>query len=1212
MPHLRSVCPRRGFYPLPIRRAALLTCLTLTLALAAPAAHAEVQPRIIGGSTTTIGQYPWQAAVVFDPAKVPGNPFQRQFCGGSLVTPYIVLTAGHCVHQTDPDNNSDLDADDVDVILGQTTLSTAPPSSELNVQGVAKQSNYDDSYGPGQGVPSNDVAYLVLQTPYNGATPIDIAGPSEGALWAPSSLEQVSGWGATAESGPGSGGSDILRHATVPIVTDMTCGTDYGSFFNISTMVCAGYPAGGIDTCYGDSGGPMQAPIGGGAYRLVGITSWGSGCAQPNAPGVYTRVADATLRSAVASKVFSLETQFGLPHKNIIGAADTDPPETAIDSGPSGPTNVSTPTFGFSSDETYSTFECRFDSNPFAACSGPGATHTPAVGLTDGAHTFEVRAIDTSDNTDPTPASQGFTVDTQAPSDPTVSSTSHTVSVPSSDPTVDVTFSGAADSLSGVDGFSYQWSTSASTLPDTVKDAEETATGTTSPSFVADGSYYFHLRTRDNAGNWTSTVHLGPFVIDTDPPETSIDSGPPGPTNDSTPTFGFSSDETDSTFECRLDSDAFAACSGPGATHTPAALTDGAHTFEVRATDVAGNTDPAPASQGFTVDTELPTDPTVSSTSHTVSVASDDPTVDLTFSGATDSLSGVDGFSYQWSTSPSTLPDTTKEAEETATGTTSPSLADGSWYFHLRTRDNAGNWTSTVHLGPFVIETGNVDNDPPETSIDSGPSGPTNDPTPTFVFSSDEPDSTFECRFSGSFDPCSGPGATHTPATPLADGVYTFEVRATDLSNNTDDTPATHGFTVDTEAPSDPTVSSSSHTVGVTSNDPTVDVTFSGATDSLSGVDGFSYVWNNSPSTVPDTTKDAEETATGTTSPELADGSHYFHLRTRDNAGNWTSTVHLGPFVIDADPPETSIDSGPSGPTNDSTPTFTFSSDEAGSTFECRFAGSFDPCSGPGDTHTPAAPLVDGVYTFEVRATDLSNNTDLTPATQGFTVDTQAPSDPTVSSSSHTVGVASSDPTVDLSLSGATDALSGVDGFSYVWDTSPSTLPDTTKDAEETATGTTSPALADGSHYFHLRTRDNAGNWTSTVHLGPFVIDTSPPGPPPPGGTPDGTPPVGSVSAKLKRSGSVKVVLGCDEDCAATAGGMLIAGGRSFKLAQVKADVGASGSVTLKLAAKGRAARRAVHDLLASGAAGKAKLKVLLSDRTGNSITEKIAAKLRR
>jgi hypothetical protein len=66
-----------------------------------------------------------------------------------------------------------------------------------------------------------------------------------------------------------------------------------------------------------------------------------------------------------------------------------------------------------------------------------------------------------------------------------------------------------------------------------------------------------------------------------------------------------------------------------------------------------------------------------------------------------------------------------------------------------------------------------------------------------------------------------------------------------------------------------------------------------------------------------------------------------------------------------------------------------------------------------------------------------------------------------------------------------------VDGFSYEWDTSPGGVPDATVDAQEDVTGATSPPLSDGeSHYFHLRTRDNAGNWTSTVHMGPFVIDT--------------------------------------------------------------------------------------------------------------------------
>jgi trypsin len=521
-------------------RGALLACLTLALA-AAPAVRAQSpEPRIIGGTTTTIAQYPWQAAVVYDPAKVGGNPFQRQFCGGSVITQYIVLTAGHCIHGTDPQNNSDLDPDDVNVVLGQTTLSTAPPSSEFDVQGVAKQDTYDDSFGPGQGVPSNDVGYLVLQTPYNATTPIDIAGSSEGALWDPASPEQITGWGATAESGPGSGGSDTLRHATVPIVTDSACADDYGTFFNSSTMVCAGFPQGGVDTCFGDSGGPMQAAIGGGAYRLVGITSWGEGCAQPNAPGVYARVAGDPLRPTVANKVFALETSFGLPHEDIVGGDDNDPPETSVTSGPTGFTNDPTPTFGFSSDEPGSSFECRFDSASFGACSGPGATHTPATELADGPHTFEVQATDASDNADPTPASRAFTVDTAAPSDPTVTSPSHTVNVPSSDPTVDVSFSGATDSPSGVDGFSYVWSTSSATVPDQTKDAEESATGTTSPT-LADGSHWFHLRTRDNAGNWTSTVHLGPFVISTQmttppPPPSSLPLL--GPLPDSVPPDG--------------------------------------------------------------------------------------------------------------------------------------------------------------------------------------------------------------------------------------------------------------------------------------------------------------------------------------------------------------------------------------------------------------------------------------------------------------------------------------------------------------------------------------------------------------------------------------------------------------------------------------------------------------------------------------------------
>ena len=116
-----------------------------------------------------------------------------------------------------------------------------------------------------------------------------------------------------------------------------------------------------------------------------------------------------------------------------------------------------------------------------------------------------------------------------------------------------------------------------------------------------------------------------------------------------------------------------------------------------------------------------------------------------------------------------------------------------------------------------------------------------------------------------------------------------------------------HGLALssDTTPPTDPVLASPSHTVGQPSNDTTVAIIWSGAADPGSGVDGFSFVWDQIASTVPDTAKDAEQSATGTTSDVLAEGSWYFHLRTRDNTGHWTSTAHIGPFVIDTTAPYT-------------------------------------------------------------------------------------------------------------------------------------------------------------------------------------------------------------------------------------------------------------------------------------------------------------------
>jgi trypsin len=275
------------------------------------------QPKIVGGSETTIAQYPWQAALVFSPAAAPGDDaHERQFCGGSLVTTRIVITAAHCVFG--------MSASDIDVVLGRTTLSTSE-GAEIPAQALSFQSNYN--HPALDEAPRYDVGYVVLSQP-SGQARIPIANAAEASLWAPGASEQISGWGCTSE--PiilfGCATSDTLRHATVPIVADSTCGSGgvYGGEFDPSTMVCAGFLSGGIDTCNGDSGGPLQALTGGGP-RLVGITSWGDGCAEPNAPGVYTRVAGSAIRPLVGADICALESANGLTHESVfVGATAAD------------------------------------------------------------------------------------------------------------------------------------------------------------------------------------------------------------------------------------------------------------------------------------------------------------------------------------------------------------------------------------------------------------------------------------------------------------------------------------------------------------------------------------------------------------------------------------------------------------------------------------------------------------------------------------------------------------------------------------------------------------------------------------------------------------------------------------------------------------------------------------------------------------------------
>jgi hypothetical protein len=143
------------------------------------------------------------------------------------------------------------------------------------------------------------------------------------------------------------------------------------------------------------------------------------------------------------------------------------------------------------------------------------------------------------------------------------------------------------------------------------------------------------------------------------------------------------------------------------------------------------------AGQVYTIDRTPPNDPTnVHSTDHTTGNGSTDNTITVAWTPATDNPggSGVDGYAYVFNTTAPSVCDQGKDLEETATSVTSGPLSPGvTYYFHICTRDNVGNWTSTVNLGPFPIQAPSATATPTRTPTRTPTATPTRTPTPAPV-----------------------------------------------------------------------------------------------------------------------------------------------------------------------------------------------------------------------------------------------------------------------------------------------------------------------------------------------------------------------------------------------------------------------------------------------------------------------------------------------
>jgi uncharacterized repeat protein (TIGR01451 family)/uncharacterized repeat protein (TIGR02543 family) len=134
------------------------------------------------------------------------------------------------------------------------------------------------------------------------------------------------------------------------------------------------------------------------------------------------------------------------------------------------------------------------------------------------------------------------------------------------------------------------------------------------PTALADGTYTWTVRSFDAAGNYSAYAATRTLIVDTIAPDTSITVEPPNPDNDATPTFQFNGSDPGgsgvASYECQVDGGGWFTCTSP---YTTTSLSDGSHTFEVRATDLAANTDATPASYTWTIDTTAPDAPKLSS-----------------------------------------------------------------------------------------------------------------------------------------------------------------------------------------------------------------------------------------------------------------------------------------------------------------------------------------------------------------------------------------------------------------------------------------------------------------------------------------------------------------------------------------------------------------------------------------------------------------------